>query len=70
MKEIKIKCLHCYQTGNGKFGENHSCIWEMFDLLAREIVDLKETQCGNSGLNWNDYYEHLKEKIINHENTK
>ena len=63
-KERKVICLHCYEEGYREFGEKHKCMWELLDYLAQGIVECKEFECGNSGLNWNDYYEHRKKELL------
>ncbi len=57
-----IVCLHCHEEGDGKFGETHRCLWEVLDHFANALIEVMEHNCGNSGLNWQDYYNHLKKE--------
>lgn len=58
----KVTCLHCHEENISS--EKHTCIWEALDLLAHQIVSLKEDKCGNSGLNWNDHYHEVKSRLL------
>lgn len=60
-----ITCLHCHKTN---VLSEHRCIYELTDLLAQEIAQIKEDNCGNAGLNWNDKYEDTKSAIITYLN--
>jgi len=58
----KVICLHCHKEIPPEKVENHTCINEILDYLVEGIVQTKERECGNSGLNWKDYYDHLMER--------